>query len=216
MSHIVRSPSVEVRAVLFDFGMVLSGPPNPEAWLRLQQLSGLSDADLHRAYWRHRHDYDRGTLSGSEYFQQLAGTAGAPSFSTDTLTGLLDADTDLWTDLNQPMVDWAQSLQQRGIRTGILSNIGDSMQSGVERKCAWLSAFDHRTWSHTLKLAKPEKAIYEHAAAGLETPAAQILFVDDKPENIAAALDAGMHAIQYADHSTFIAEMKTRGFGPLL
>lgn len=206
----------DIQAVLFDFGMVLSGPPNPEAWARLRQLSQLSEADLHHAYWLHRHDYDRGTFTGPGYFQEVASTSGLPPFAAETVAGLIDADTDLWTDLNQPMVDWARSLQQRGIRTGILSNIGDSIQLGIERKCAWLAAFDHLTWSYTLKLAKPERAIYEHAAAGLQTSPSHILFVDDKPENIAAAIDAGMQAIQYSGHEAFLAELQRRGLGHLL
>lgn len=206
----------DIQAVLFDFGMVLSGPPNPEAWARLRHLTQLSEAELHHAYWLHRHDYDRGTFTGASYFQQVANTSGLPPFGDETIAGLIEADTDLWTDLNQDMVRWARSLQGRGMRTGILSNIGDSIQLGIEQKCSWLAAFDHRTWSHTLKLAKPERAIYEHAAAGLHTLPAHILFVDDKPENITAALDAGMQAIQYSGHHVFVAEMQQRGLGYLL
>ncbi len=210
------STSPDIQAVLFDFGMVLSGPPNPAAWELLQQLTNLSETDLHHAYWLHRHDYDRGTFTGPDYFQQVATTSGVDPFADTTIHGLIDADTDLWTDLNEPMVAWARLLQQRGLRTGILSNLGDSMQAGVQRKWAWLSAFDHCTWSHTLKLAKPESAIYKHAAEGLETAPEHILFVDDKRENIAAAIYAGMQAIQYTDHAQFLSEMDERHLGYLL
>lgn len=206
----------DIQAVLFDFGMVLSGPPNPAAWARLQRLTSLSEADFQHAYWLHRHDYDRGTLTGPDYFQQVATTSGLKAFPGEIVSNLLDADTDLWTDHNQPMVDWSRALQQRGIRTGILSNLGDSMHEGVLRKWPWLAAFDHCTWSHTLKLAKPEAAIYRHSAEGLQTSPAHILFVDDKPENIAAAIVCGMQAIQYVGHEQFVTEMKQRGLGHLL
>ena len=211
MSQPTATSTDAIQAVLFDYGMVLSGPPNPVAWARLRTHTGLSEADLQREYWAHRHAYDRGTYTGEAYFQQVAGGAGLPPFHPETVTALLEADTDLWTDLNQPMLDWAQSLQSRGIRTGILSNLGDSMQTGLLGKFAWLDAFDHCTWSHTLKLAKPELAIYRYAAEGLETPPEQILFVDDKLENIEAARRAGMQAIQYLSHPQFIEEMKARG-----
>lgn len=209
-------PTPEVRAVLFDYGMVLSGPPNATAWARLRQITGLDEATLQREYWAHRHAYDRGTHTGESYFQQVASGAGLEALSTSTITSLLDADTDLWTDLNQPMVDWAQELQRRGIRTGILSNLGDAMHAGVQRKFSWLADFDHCTWSHALQMAKPEQAIYEHAAQGLRTVPAEILFVDDKPENIEAALGSGMQAIQYVDHDGFLAAMSARGLGYLL
>jgi putative hydrolase of the HAD superfamily len=80
----------------------------------------------------------------------------------------------------------------------------------------WVNKFDHHTWSYALKLAKPEPAIYHHAVEGLGTPPDQILFIDDRADNIEAALAAGMQAIQYTDHSTFEREMQARGLTSLL
>ena len=114
------------------------------------------------------------------------------------------------------MADCAQRLQRAGFRTGILSNIGDAMTEGLLRKLDWLSAFDHCTWSYSLHLAKPELAIYRAAADGLATPPAQILFIDDKIENIEAAREADMQAIQYRDQAGFEREMEARGLEHLL
>ena len=192
-----------IHAVLFDYGLVLSGPPNPAAWQRMHATLALAPDDFHREYWLRRHDYDRGDLSGETYWRAIAAEAGVYDLPTETLRVLVDADTDLWTDLNEPMLAWAQHLQQRGIRTGILSNIGDEMQAGIERKLPWVDQFHHRTWSHALGIAKPEPAIYAHAAQGLDTPPQQILFIDDRIDNIAAARESGMQAIQYTDWNTF-------------
>ncbi len=204
-----------VKAVLFDYGMVLSAPPDPAAWQRMIAITGLPEDLLHREYWAHRHDYDRGTLSGIAYWHKAAAGAGIALTPTQ-LSDLIAADTDLWTQLNAPMVDWAQQLQRAGLRTGILSNIGDAMAAGLLRKFDWISAFDHCTWSYSLNLAKPEAAIYHHAAEGLATPPANILFIDDREENIAAALSTGMQAIQYRDHAAFEHEMQTRDLSWLL
>jgi putative hydrolase of the HAD superfamily len=115
------------------------------------------------------------------------------------------------------MIDWAQRLQRAGIRIGILSNMPDAMEAGLLAKHGdWLNKFDHHTWSHALNLAKPEPAIYLHAVEGLNTPPANIPFIDDREENIAAALAIGMQAIQYTDHAAFLQEMNTRGLDPLL
>ena len=207
-------PTIE--AVLFDYGMVLSGPPNAAAWERLRRLTGLNEEQMQRHYWASRHAYDRGDCTGTDYFQQLAAKAGMTDVSAATVAELLDADTDLWTDLNEPMLDWAQRLQRRGVRTGILSNLGDAMHAGVLRKFSWIGAFDHCTWSHTLKIAKPEAAIYQHAAEGLQTAPGKILFVDDKMENLQAAEHAGMQVIPYPAHAEFLREMERRGLGWLL
>ncbi len=123
----------EIQAVLFDFGMVLSLPPDPAAWARMRAITGLSESDLYREYWAHRHAYDRGDLTGETYWHKAAKGAGI-ALDRVQLADLLVADVDLWTQLNLPMVEWAQRLQRAGIRTGILSNMPDAMEAGHRRK----------------------------------------------------------------------------------
>jgi putative hydrolase of the HAD superfamily len=204
-----------VKAVLFDYGMVLSGPADPLAWSLMRTISGLTEDDLHRGYWAHRHAYDRGDLTGHAYWKNVGSDAGI-SFTTTQIRDLIAADLDLWGQLNPLMLEWAQSLQRAGFPTGILSNIGDAMSAGLLARFDWLANFNHCTWSHTLNLAKPEPAIYLSTAASLQTPPPNILFIDDRLENVQAALATGMQAIQYLDHSTFEQEMHSRGLAGLL
>jgi putative hydrolase of the HAD superfamily len=206
---------IPIQAVLFDYGLVLSGPALPAAWANMKSITGLDEAALHSGYWAHRHPYDRGDLNGRAYWQNVGNEADIV-LTPDQVDALIAADVDLWGEVNLPMLEWAQALQRAGMSTGILSNIGDAMSSGLLNRFNWLADFTHRTWSHTLNLAKPEVAIYAHAAAGLKTPPANILFIDDRAENIQAALDSGMQAIQYLDHAAFQKEMTKRGFGSLL
>jgi putative hydrolase of the HAD superfamily len=209
--------SQPIDAVLFDYGQVLSGPPDPAAWAQMRAISGLDEEALHASYWAFRHDYDRGALTGPAYWRAAANHAGI-AFDAAQIQALIDADADLWTQLNLPMVDWATRLQTAGIRTGILSNIGDSIAESIQARLPWLARFDHCTWSHELRMAKPETAIYLATAKSLDTAPANILFIDDRDENIAAAHAAGFQAIHYlySDHAAFEREMRERGFGALL
>jgi putative hydrolase of the HAD superfamily len=203
--------SPEIHAVLFDYGQVLSGPPDPAAWARMMALTSLDEPAFHAAYWNPRHDYDRGTLTGRQYWRQIAG----PNAPDTIIDQLIQADTDLWTQPNQPMLDWALALQRAGVRTGILSNIGDEMTLGINSRFD-LSGFHHHTWSYMLNTAKPDPAIYTHAAAGLETPPPHILFIDDREDNIAAAQAVGMQTLRYTNHDAFLQEMHARGLNWLL
>lgn len=212
MNSIQQPP---IQAVLFDFGQVLSAPPDPVQWQRMLQISHLDEPTFSHGYWTFRHAYDRGELTAIDYWHKVAASTGV-TFTVDQVAGLIDADVELWTRINSPMLDWAQRLQAAGVRTGILSNIGDAMTDGLLRKFDWLSAFDHHVWSYRLMLAKPEAEIYAAAAKGLNTPPEQILFIDDKSENVDAARDFGMQAIQYSDHANFLREMESRNFGYLL
>ncbi len=76
--------------------------------------------------------------------------------------------------------------------------------------------FSHHTFSHRLGIAKPDAAIYRHAVEGLGVPAGEILFVDDREENIVAARKAGMVAVQYLGHAGFVEEMQRLGMSWLL
>lgn len=204
-----------IEAVLFDYGLVLSGPQDPTAWAAMQQSLEAPEAAFSAAYWQYRHDYDRGTLNGESYWQAVAAALGT-KLTAAQLTALLNEDVRLWTRPNAPMIDWAARLQQAGIRTGILSNIGDAMEAGIRTEASWLSGFAHHTFSHRLKLAKPELAIYRHAADGLGVTPEHILFIDDREENIVGAEAAGMQAILYGTHEQFIAAMRQRGLADLL
>ncbi len=211
----VPTAALPVQAVLFDYGLVLSGPPDPIAWARMRHILGASEPAFHHAYWQPRHDYDRGALSGETYWQAVAAELGRPLTRPDH-DALLAADLALWTQPNPPMIDWAARLQRAGIPTGILSNIGDAMETGILARCSWLGAFDHHTFSHRLGIAKPDLAIYAHAARGLQTDPAHILFLDDREDNIEAARQAGMQAIKYTDHAAFLQAMDAAGLHALL
>jgi putative hydrolase of the HAD superfamily len=204
-----------VKAVLFDYGMVLSAAPDPAAWARMLSLTNLSEEQLHRGYWAHRHAYDRGDLTAESFWHQAAAPTHA-ILTPEQLTALIAADVDYWSTLNPPMLAWAHSLQQSRILTGILSNMPGPMEAGLRARYRWIDEFTHNTWSHSLNLAKPEPAIYLHAAQGLRTAPENILFLDDKAENIAAAHAVGMQAIHYTTHAAFLHEMHARGLDHFL
>jgi putative hydrolase of the HAD superfamily len=197
----------KISAVLFDYGMVLCAAPSSDTWRRLESALHADESALHRAYWHYRDSYDRGSLSGEKYWHSVAFDLNQ-SLDEPTLKKLIELDNALWTQPNLPMMQWAAQLQPAGIKTGILSNIGDDMESGIRAHFPILEDFDHHTFSHRLGIAKPDLAIYQHAAKGLDTPAHEILFIDDKPENIAAAHAAGMQAIQYTTHEAFLASLQ--------
>lgn len=204
-----------ISAVLFDYGLVLTGPADPAARAAMQRVLGVEDERVQAAYWRYRDAYDRGALSGVAYWHEVAGDVGR-TLDAESLAALIAADNALWTQPNQPMIDWAARLQRAGIKTGILSNIGDEMEAGVRTRFLWLAEFAHHTFSHQLRIAKPDAAIYLHAVAGLGVPSEEILFIDDRLENIEAARGLGMMAVQYLGHGAFLAEMEAVGLGWLL
>ena len=205
----------KISAVLFDYGMVLSNVPEAVDWRALERVIGADEKAFATTYWKYRDAYDRGALSSSAYWATVVRDLDKP-IDADVLQRLIDADTKVWTRPNVEMMEWAARLSSAGIETGILSNIGDAMELGVLGRFPALAEFSHHTFSHRLGIAKPDAAIYRHAVDGLGVPACEILFVDDREENIEAARAAGMVAVQYSGHAEFVEEMQRIGLGPLL
>ena len=186
-----------LRAIVFDFGMVLTGPPIAEAHAAMVRLTGLPVEDFERFYWADRHAYDEGKLSGITFWQKFLRDAGLPQSAT-LVDELNRHDVRMWTTYDPAMLAWHQQLRQRGLRTAILSNMGDSVLENMQQEFDWLSSFDALVWSFQLGYAKPDPATYRHTLAQLGTEPDETLFLDDKLVNIEAAHRLGIHAIQFS------------------
>jgi 2-haloacid dehalogenase len=70
-----------------------------------------------------------------------------------------------------------QTLQQRGVRTGILSNGNPEMLNAVVQHAGFDGLLDHVISVHPTRRYKTDPATYALGTAAMQLPAAQILFV---------------------------------------
>ena len=187
---------LQLRAVIFDYGMVLSGPPDSTIQARLIQLSGLSPALAESLYWKHRRYYDQGILSGLEYWRTIFNEAGVDK-SAEQIAELAALDARMWTTYAPALVHWQAQLKQAGIQTAILSNIGDLVKESIVGTFPWVQNFDVLVWSYQLRLLKPDPAIFHYALKQLGVEPAQALFIDDIEENVVAAKAMGIETVLY-------------------
>lgn len=183
-----------LRAVVFDYGMVLTGPPDPAAHAQLVRISGLPADRLDRFYWADRNAYDEGTLTGQAFWQKIVRDAGL-DLPPSAIEELNRWDARMWMDVNPSMLAWQLALKQRGLLTAIVSNMGDAVHEQMEREFNWLSRFDVLVWSYRLRMAKPDPAIYRYVLEKLGTLPAETLFIDDRPVNVEAAVAMGMKGV---------------------
>lgn len=190
-----------LRAVIFDYGMVLTGAPVAEAHDAMLRITGLPHDRFEALYWADRHAYDEGKLTGLEFWRKIVRDASL-NLDPKAIDDLNSWDARMWTTQNPVMLAWQQNLKQHGVLTAILSNMGDSVLENMQREFDWLSNFDVLLWSFQLKMAKPDPAIYHHALEKLGTRPEETLFIDDKNVNIEAARALGINAILFStvDH----------------
>lgn len=202
--------SLALRAVIFDYGMVLSGPPDPEAHAALMRITGLPAEQLDPLYWADRHAFDEGKLTGEAYWRDILRQAGL-TLAPSAVRELIHWDGRMWMTLNPAMLAWAGALKARGLLTAILSNIGDTTQQAMERELKWLGRFDVLVWSYQLRMAKPDPAIYRYTLEKLGTRPEETLFIDDRQENIEAAQALGIQALQFTTAGQLRADLIAQG-----
>ena len=200
-----------LRAVVFDYGMVLTGPPDPKAYAALRRITGLSAERLDGLYWADRHAYDEGKLTGLEFWQKLV-REGRLDLEPSVIEELNLWDARMWTTENGAMLAWQLELKQRGLLTAILSNMGDNVHANMEREFDWLARFDVLVWSYQLRMAKPDPTIYRYVLKELGTQPGETLFIDDKPVNIEAAHALGMRALLFTTAEKLRADLVAQGF----
>ena len=199
------------RAVIFDYGMVLTGQPDAAAHEEMVRITGLSNDQFEQYYWADRHAYDEGKLNGVTYWQKLARDAGL-SLSPSEINELSRQDARMWTTQNPAMLAWQRNLKAAGIRTAILSNMGDSVLENIKREFRWIDDFDVLVWSYQLHMAKPDPAIYHHTLKALGTRPEDTLFVDDKRVNIDAAQALGMKGFEFTTVTRLRSDLVAAGF----
>lgn len=185
-----------LRAVIFDYGMVLTGTPDQEAHDAMVRITGLNQERFETFYWADRHAYDEGKLTGATFWEKFARDSGIALTAAD-LAELNRLDARMWTTQNPAMVDWQRRLKAHGLKTAILSNMGDSVLESILEAFAWIRNFDVLVWSYQLGMAKPDPAIYRHTLERLETAPGETLFVDDKRVNVETARALGMKAVEF-------------------
>ena len=204
-----------LQAVIFDYGMVLSTAQEAAPLAALKEITRLDDTAFDAHYWRHRHAYDMGTLNGTTFWQTISGDANL-GLTPPEIERLIENDVLMWSTLNETMIRWVAAIQDAGFRTAILSNMGAELLSYMRQEFGWLGRFDHHTWSCELGIAKPDPAIYRYTCEQLGVAPSDALFLDDKPENIAAAESVGLPAIQFSTVEALEGELSRRGLLAIL
>ena len=96
-----------------------------------------------------------------------------------------------------------------GLRTGLLSNLPVSLRDALEQ-VDWLPEFDVRTYSCTLGRIKPEPEIYADCVGGMGLKHGEVVFLDDRPENVRGADEVGIHGLLFESAEQAASELSAR------
>ncbi|MFJ8660392.1 HAD family hydrolase [Streptomyces sp. NPDC093795] len=197
--------------VLFDLFGVIALPQPLEAQAALVATAGTPAPPFWDAYWRLRPPYDRGDLTGPAYWREV-GTVLGTRFDATRVGALIDADLASWSAVDEEMVALVGELAATGPRLALLSNIPPELANHYEQHhAAWLQHFDVRAFSCRTGHAKPDPAAYAWCLRALAAPPRDVLFVDDREENVAAAHAAGLHGVLFTGAADLRTALREHG-----
>lgn len=199
--------SATSQAIVFDFGGVLTTEPNREAVVNFLCTSlNLSAQEFERVNQQKRQMVKEGKTD-QEFWLQYAKErkiALPKNWIQDFNKVMKNA-----IGINSKMYDLVYQLKQRGISVALLSNIDDRLAKLI-RSFGLYEPFDPCLLSCEIGLEKPDPKIYEMLLQEMGLPAKEIVFIDDKLENIEAAKQVGFDAVLFISQDQLQGELENR------
>ena len=88
-----------IRALILDYGGVISKPQNPDNVNKILQILSQDHNDFMDVYRSKRENYDNGQLSGEEYWHSILQHYGL-ELDDSKVTNLIQEDVKSWTQIN--------------------------------------------------------------------------------------------------------------------
>jgi putative hydrolase of the HAD superfamily len=193
-----------IRAVVLDIGSVLE----------------IIDESVFPEPFERRHGLEPGAVGAAiRRLPEHPGTSGISEEKVrrhwqlaldldDSQTDELMADYWSWYvgTLDQELYDWFAA-QRASRKTGILSNSGPGARE-AERCWGFEEITDDIVYSHEVGLMKPDPRIYALSAERLGVLPSEVVFLDDVEGHVAAAREAGWHAVVHRSTPESIREVE--------
>jgi putative hydrolase of the HAD superfamily len=200
--------SAAPQAVVFDYGGVLTGEPDRASIVEfLCDSFQLTDEEFETVNQRKREAIKAGK-SDAEFWIQYGkdeGIALSPDWADRFHSVMKKA-----MGVNPKMYALVDQLKEREITVGLLSNI-DERIGKLLRGYGYYEPFDPCLLSHEIGADKPNAEAYRILIERLDCQADEIVFIDDKRENVEAAQKEGIDAILFESHDQIVSELQKRG-----
>jgi HAD superfamily hydrolase (TIGR01509 family) len=180
------------KAVIFDLGKVLLDFDYAIVARRMASRCSIGEVELlgllNQSPLLYR--YETGLMTSAEFFTEVQHASGFTE-SCDEFGALFG---EIFTPIEE-MVSLHASLRTKGVPTYIFSNTNEFAIRAIRRLFPFFSGFDGYVLSHEHGAMKPSARLYEvvESMTGLRGP--DLLYIDDRPENVEAGLQRGWSSI---------------------
>ncbi len=203
----MKLPEVAV----FDLGKVLVDFDYSIAARRIAARSTMPPADIQK-FIDHSPllvRYETGLMSREDFYSEIRAITG--------FLGDIEEFGSFFADIFSPMDEMIRlhaQLREHRVPTFIFSNTNDLAISHIRRNFPFFANFDDYVLSYEHGAMKPQAKLYEVVERVTGKRGAQILYLDDRPENAEAGVARGWHVIQHHDPAASISRVKVMGLLP--
>lgn len=195
-----------MKVILLDYGRVVA-PEDGEPVIQTVYGTPAGDEQARALFGSLRHDLAKGTVTEDDIKSKL-----------ETMGYVIPDDySERWQATLQnhlapapEMVELIETLKQEYV-VALLSNVWP-LSAKIIRESGWYDQFDKLFLSCDMGMAKPDQEIYDEVLKELGVPASDILFVDDKEQNLVYLRSLGVQVIQ-ADSPNDAVEKVTKHLG---
>jgi len=181
-----------VKTVVFDLGKVLVDFDYTIAARRIAARSKVPPEKI-----RSFVDYspllfrlERGEVTTQQFYEEVCAATGFDG----SLTEFANFFADIFVPI-APMIELQAAVRQRGIPTYVFSNTNDLAIRHIRQAFPFYRNFDGYILSYEHGVMKPDAGLYEVVERQSGRRGAEILYLDDRPENVAAGAARGWQVI---------------------
>jgi FMN phosphatase YigB (HAD superfamily) len=178
--------------LIFDLGKVLVDFDYSVAAKKIAARSQKPRGDLHAFLSTSPHlmDFESGRMTRRQFFEAIRDAIG---FHGD-LAEFGAYFADIFTEMPE-MIALHAELRRGGYKTYILSNTNDLAVEHVRQRFPFFKEFDGYILSYEVGSLKPEPEIYQALEKMTGKRGGDLVYIDDRPENIEAGAARGWRAV---------------------
>jgi FMN phosphatase YigB (HAD superfamily) len=150
--------------------------------------------------------YETGLITRHDFYGEVCTACGY----SGNLTEFCSVFADIFSEI-KPMIALHAALRAGRVPTFIFSNTNDIAASHIRERFPFFSNFDGYILSYEHRSMKPDAKIYEAVEKETGQKGKSILYLDDRPENIAAGLARGWNAVVHETPEKTIAAVRALG-----
>lgn len=196
------------QAVIFDLGKVLLDFDWSIAARKMSARSAMPAGDLLKVfdYSPLVVEFELGLISSEHFFKEASRAA---DFRGD-FEEFSEVFSDIFTEI-EAMTRMHSELRRRGIPTFIFSNTNDLAIRHVRSRFPFFSDFDGYVLSYEHRTMKPDAKLYDVVERISGRRGTELLYIDDRQENIEAGRTRGWQVILQEQPEKTIAAVRQTG-----